>query len=72
MCAVTVSGVCAGSVERWFFGSLWIFALLRGGVAVRLGPNGCGKSTILRALTGLNRASGEAWLNEENLLSLPF
>ncbi len=72
MSGLTINALCAGYGKRRIIEHLSISTLPRGEVTVLLGPNGCGKSTLLRALAGLNRASGEAWLNEENLLSLPF
>ena len=72
MSGLTINALCAGYGKRRIIEHLAIATLPRGEGTVLLGPNGCGKSTLLRALAGLNRASGEAWLNEENLLSLPF
>lgn len=72
MSGLTINALCAGYGKRRIIEHLSISTLPRGEVTVLLGPNGCGKSTLLRALVRLNRASGEAWLNEENLLSLPF
>lgn len=72
MSGLTINALCAGYGKRRIIEHLSISTPPRGEVTVLLGPNGCGKSTLLRALAGLNRASGEAWLNEENLLSLPF
>ena len=43
-----------------------------GQVTVIIGPNGCGKSTFLKALCGiLPLSSGKVLLEGENLLSLP-
>lgn len=72
MNGLTINTLCAGYGKRRIIEYLPISTLSCGEVTVLLGPNGCGKSALLRALAGLNRASGEAWLNEENLLSLPF
>ena len=72
MNGLTINGLNAGYPKREVIGNLCAPALPRGEVTVLLGPNGCGKSTLLRALAGLNRASGEAWLDDINLLSLPF
>lgn len=72
MSGLTIHALCAGYGKRQIIENLSISTLPRGEVTVLLGSNGCGKSTLLRALAGLNRASGQAWLDEENLLSLPF
>lgn len=43
-----------------------------GTVTAILGPNGCGKSTLIKALCGVLRASGgAALLDGENLLDMP-
>jgi branched-chain amino acid transport system ATP-binding protein len=42
-----------------------------GGVVAVLGPNGAGKTTILRALTGMVRASGRITFAGRRLLGLP-
>lgn len=72
MSGLTINALCAGYGKRQIIENLSISTLPRGEVTVLLGSNGCGKSTLLRALAGLNRASGQARLDEENLLSLPF
>lgn len=46
--------------------------LPRGKITVLLGPNGSGKSTLLRALAGLGNAQGELYLNDTELMQLPF
>lgn len=63
---------CAGYPRRPVIENLNLAALPRGEISVLLGPNGCGKSTLLRAIAGLGRASGELWLNGEDLMQQPF
>ena len=41
-----------------------------GAVTVIAGPNGCGKTTLLKALTGILHASGSAVLDGQELLTL--
>lgn len=45
--------------------------LVPGEVTVLIGPNAAGKSTLLRSIAGLQRASGEVWLHAQNLTTLP-
>ncbi len=72
-----MSGLCiahfhAGYARREVISDLSVPLLPRGKITVLLGPNGCGKSTLLRALAGLNRARGELWLDDRDLMRLPF
>lgn len=61
---------CAPVTQSGGLLSICRFLRCRAVSAVLLGPNGCGKLALLRALAGLNRASGEAWLNEgESLIA---
>ncbi|CAK9885394.1 MAG: Ferric enterobactin transport ATP-binding protein FepC [Candidatus Erwinia impunctatus] len=62
----------AGYGKKTIIDRLSVPSLPRGKITVLLGPNGCGKSTLLRSLAGLNRATGEVWLNGEEILSRPF
>lgn len=43
----------------------------KGAVTVVAGPNGCGKSTLLKALAGILPSSGDVFLDETNLSTLP-
>lgn len=43
----------------------------RGKVTVVVGPNGCGKSTFLKALAGILPARGQVLLEARDLLALP-
>ena len=72
MQGLKISGFNAGYPKRQIIADLNVPLLPRGKITVLLGPNGCGKSTLLRALAGLNRATGELWLNGEELMTLPF
>lgn len=72
MSGLTITGLNAGYAKRQIIEDLTVSPLARGELTVLLGPNGCGKSTLLRALAGLNRTSGEARMDDVNLLTLPF
>ncbi|MTH48320.1 ABC transporter ATP-binding protein [Intestinirhabdus alba] len=72
MSGLVLRNVSAGYPHRPVICGLNVSGLPRGKITVLLGPNGCGKSTLLRSLAGLNRASGEALLDGEDLLALPF
>ncbi|MBD8167465.1 ABC transporter ATP-binding protein [Erwinia persicina] len=72
MQGLKISGFHAGYPKRQVISNLNVPLLPQGKITVLLGPNGCGKSTLLRSMAGLNRASGELWLNGEDLMALPF
>lgn len=67
-----IANFCAGYGKRQVINNLSVPMLARGNITVLLGPNGCGKSTLLRSLAGLNRARGEVYLDERDLMPLPF
>ncbi len=62
----------AGYPKRKVISNLSIPLLPRGKITALLGPNGCGKSTLLRSLAGLSKGNGELWLDDVNLMQLPF
>ncbi len=62
----------AGYPKRQVISDLSVPQLPRGKITVLLGPNGSGKSTLLRAMAGLNASEGELWLDDTNLMALPF
>ncbi|BDH45176.1 iron ABC transporter ATP-binding protein [Salmonella enterica subsp. enterica serovar Choleraesuis] len=69
---LAVHNFVTGYPRRPIFTGLDLPALPRGEISVLLGPNGCGKSTLLRAMAGLSKATGELWLNGEDLMKQPF
>lgn len=62
----------AGYPKRRVINDLSVPLLARGKITVLLGPNGSGKSTLLRSLAGLNRAEGKLWLDDSDLMQMPF
>ena len=62
----------AGYPKRQVIDDLSVPMLPRGQITVLLGPNGSGKSTLLRSLAGLNPAQGKLWLDDGDLMQMPF
>ncbi|QTF07510.1 ABC transporter ATP-binding protein [Brenneria izadpanahii] len=67
-----ISHFRTGYPKRQVIRDLSVPLLPRGKITVLLGPNGSGKSTLLRAMAGLNHSEGELWLDDSNLMQLPF
>ncbi|RLM26342.1 iron ABC transporter ATP-binding protein [Brenneria alni] len=67
-----ISHFNTGYPKRQVIRDLSVPLLPRGKITVLLGPNGSGKSTLLRAMAGLNPSTGEVWLDDSNLMQLPF
>ncbi|CNJ51195.1 ABC transporter ATP-binding protein [Yersinia aldovae] len=62
----------AGYPKHPVIQNLHVPLLPSGKITVLLGPNGSGKSTLLRSLAGLNRAQGQLWLDDRDLMLMPF
>jgi len=67
-----ISGLTTGYAGHVVVDALDIAAIEPGQVVSLLGPNAAGKTTLLRALAGLHRASGVVQLGETDLLALPL
>ncbi len=72
MTGLAIRGFNAGYPKRQIIHDLTVSSLPRGKITVLLGPNGCGKSTLMRSLAGLNPATGQLVLDGEDLMALPF
>jgi len=69
---LTLTHFHAGYPKRPVIADLNVPKLPRGKITVLLGPNGSGKSTLLRAMAGLGNAKGNVYLDDVNLMQLPF
>ncbi|MDE1509767.1 ABC transporter ATP-binding protein [Serratia nevei] len=67
-----IENFSAGYPKRPVIDDLSVPMLPRGQITVLLGPNGSGKSTLLRSLAGLNPAQGKLWLDDGDLMQMPF
>ncbi|WP_368907223.1 ABC transporter ATP-binding protein [Serratia marcescens] len=67
-----IENFSAGYPKRQVIDNLSVPMLPRGQITVLLGPNGSGKSTLLRSLAGLNPAQGKLWLDDGDLMQMPF
>lgn len=68
--ALQVSGLSTGYRDRQIIQSLSLPVFRPGEVHSLLGPNAAGKSTLLRALAGLQPATGSVKLGERELIGL--
>ena len=70
--ALQVSDLSTGYRDRLIIRNLSLPVFRPGEVHSLLGPNAAGKSTLLRALAGLQSATGSVRLGEQELLGLPL
>ncbi len=69
---LTVKNLSAGYYKKTVINNLSLPPLKAGEVVVLTGPNAAGKSTLLRAISGLVSAKGDILYNNINLKSLPL
>lgn len=69
---LAISGLSTGYSGRMIIPGLTLPAIAAGQVVSLIGPNAAGKTTLLRALAGLQSAGGSVRLGERELLSLPL
>lgn len=68
--ALRIDGLSIGYGRRPVVEGLDLAPVAPGTVMSLLGPNAAGKTTLLRALAGLQPAEGAVWLGDRDLLSL--
>ncbi|MBR9906414.1 MAG: ABC transporter ATP-binding protein, partial [Gammaproteobacteria bacterium] len=66
----TLSNVTTGYRKRRVFEQLNLPTLPPGSLVAVLGPNAVGKSTLLKAIAGLQPATGQMQLNDIDLATL--
>lgn len=67
-----ISNLQAGYGSKKVITDLNVASLPKGKVVALLGPNGSGKSTLLRSLAGLNKAKGQIFFNDVDLMQISF
>ena len=72
MSHMSITNLSVGYLKKCIIDNLNIDRIPRGKVTVLLGPNGCGKSTLMRGLAGLGNAKGKLYLDEEDIMSMPL
>lgn len=70
--ALRVRGLSTGYRDRQVIRQLDLPAMAAGEVVSLVGPNAAGKSTLMRALAGLQAATGSVQLGGEELVGLPL
>jgi len=69
---LAISGLSTGYAGREVIGNLALPPMEPGQVVSLLGPNAAGKTTLLRALAGLQAARGSVRLGDRELLAMPL
>lgn len=72
MSCLSINNLSVGYLKKCIIDNLNVSNIPKGKVTILLGPNGCGKSTLMRGLAGLGKASGKLYLDETDLMSLPM
>ena len=62
-----ISNLCSGYRQRAVLGNISLPPIATGSLVALIGPNGVGKSTLVRALAGLQPASGQMVLGEDDV-----
>lgn len=70
--SLTITGVSTGYAGRKIIHDLSLPPIAPGQVVSLLGPNAAGKTTLLRALAGLQPSHGSVRLGDRELLKLPL
>lgn len=71
MTGLTIEHLSVAYGKRRVLNELKMEPVAPGSLVALLGANAVGKSTLLKSIAGLKNASGQVWLNNNDLLSMP-